>query len=172
MPGFTESNITLNFPDANFFRFAACAGYSALSGNHFKEMDACWFDTGGNLYWLIELKDFSLATLTTPETIEKKSWDIVKKAVDSLCMFLSSKHSYPYAANLNPCLPVPFPNNTTQFKFVTIIHCDTGQKADVQLINERFKSKFKPYAELFGITNYAVIEHSTAIRIIPNNMIQ
>lgn len=172
MPGFTESNITLNFPDTNFFRFADCAGYSALSGNYFKEMDACWLDTGGNLYWLIELKDFSLATLTTPETIEKKSWDIVKKAVDSLCMFLSSKHTYPYASNLNPCFPVPPPNNTTQFKFVTIIHCDTGQKADVQLIHEKFKIKFKPYAELFGITNYAVIEHSTAIRIIPNNMIQ
>ena len=37
MPGFTESNITLNFPDANFFVFATCEGYTALSGNHFKE---------------------------------------------------------------------------------------------------------------------------------------
>jgi hypothetical protein len=69
MPGFTESNITLNFPDANFFRFATCEGYTALSGNHFKEMDACWFDAKENLFWLIELKDFSLASLTTPETI-------------------------------------------------------------------------------------------------------
>lgn len=41
MSGFTESNITLNFPDANFFRFANCNGYTALSGNHFKEMDVC-----------------------------------------------------------------------------------------------------------------------------------
>ena len=171
MPGFTESNITLNFPDANFFRFATCGGYTALSGNHFKEMDACWFDAGENLYWLIELKDFSLASLTTPETIEKKSWDIVKKATDSLCMFLSSKHTYSYAANLNPCLP-SVPNGTTQFKFVTVIHCDIAQKADVQLINEKFKNKFRPYAELFGINHYAVIEHSTAMRIIPNNMIQ
>jgi hypothetical protein len=103
MPGFTESNITLNFPDANFFRFATCGGYTTLSGNHFKEMDACWFDAAENLYWLIELKDFSLASLTTPETIEKKSWDIVKKATDSLCMFLSSKHAYSYAVNLDPC---------------------------------------------------------------------
>ena len=172
MPGFTESNITLNFPDANFFRFATCGGYTALSGGHFKEMDACWFDTGSNLYWLIELKDFSLASLSTPETIEKKSWDIVKKAVDSLCMFLSSKHKYPYAANLNQCFPVPPPDNTTQFKFVTIIHCDIRQKADVQLINDRFKNKFKPYADLFGITQYSVVEHSSAMRIIPNKMIQ
>ncbi|GAA0880110.1 hypothetical protein GCM10009119_30800 [Algoriphagus jejuensis] len=172
MPGFTESSITLNFPDTNFFRFATCAGYSALSGNHFKEMDACWFDTDNNLYWLIELKDFSLASLTTQETIEKKSWDIVKKAIDSLCMFLSSKHGYPYADGLNPCFPASTPNNTTQFKFVTIIHCNASQKADVQLINERFRNKFKPYAELFEISNYAVVEHSRAISILPNNMIQ
>ncbi len=171
MPGFTESKITLNFPDANFFRFATCSGYTALSGNHFKEMDACWFDAGENLYWLIELKDFSLASLTTPETIEKKSWDIVKKATDSLCMFLSSKHTYLYAANLSLCLPA-VPNDATQFKFVTVIHCDIGQKADVQLINEKFKNKFRPYAELFGINHYTVVEHSTAMRIIPNNMIQ
>ncbi len=172
MPGFTESNITLNFPDTNFFRFSACAGYAALSGNHFKEMDACWFDAGGNLYWLIELKDFSLASLTTPETIEKKSWDIVKKAVDSLCMFLSSKHAYLYAANLDPCFPVPLPNNTTQFKFITVVHCNTAQASDVQLIHNSFRTKFKPYAELFGITNYAVIEHTRAVQIIPNNMVQ
>lgn len=171
MPGFTESNITLNFPDTNFFRFETCSGYISLKGNHFKEMDACWYNTVENLYWLIELKDFSLANLTIPETIEKRSWDIVKKATDSLCMFLSSKHTYPYSANLNPCFPF-IPNNTTQFKFVTVIHCDTNQKADIQLINERFKSKFKPYADLFGIRHYAVIEHSTAMQIIPNNLIQ
>jgi hypothetical protein len=172
MHKFTESNITISFPDAKFFRFADCAGYTALSGNHFKEMDACWLDTKENLYWLIELKDFSLASLKTAPTIEEKSWKIFKKAVDSLCMFLSSKHAYPYATNLNSCFPTPLPNSETQFKFVTIIHCDIGQKVDVQLINEQFKIKFKPYADLFGITNYSVVEHSAAIRIIPNNMIQ
>ena len=121
--------------------------------------------------WKDELKDFSSATLTTPETIEKRSWDIVKKAFDSLCMFLSSIHAYPYSGSLNPCFPIPLPNNITQFKFLTIIHCDPAQIADIQLINEKFKRKFKPYASLFGITNYSVVEHSRAMNIIPNNMI-
>jgi hypothetical protein len=171
MPGFTESRITLNFPDSNFFRFATCNGYKALSGNYFKEMDACWFDNDKNLYWLIELKDFSKANLLVPESIENRTWDIVKKAIDSLCMFLSSKHHYIYASNLNCCFPV-VPNNTTQFKFITVIHCDETQKPDIQLINEQFKRKFKPYARLFGINHYSVIEHSRAIQILPNNMIQ
>ena len=171
MPGFTESNITLNFPDTNYFRFESCAGYTALSGNHFKEMDACWFDTGGNLYWLFELKDFTLADLTTNQNIESRTWNLVKKAIDSLCMFLSSKHHYTYQANLNPCLPAP-PNLTTQFKFISIIHCNAGQAADVQLIHNSFRNKFKPYAEMFGIANYGVMAHSSAITNIPNNMVQ
>jgi hypothetical protein len=172
MPTFTESNITLNFPDTNFFHFSSCKGYKALSRNHFKEMDACWFEANNNLYWLFELKDYSAASLALPETMEKKSWDMVKKAIDSLCMFLSSKHAYPYALDLNPCFPPPLPTSTTQFKFVTIVHCNEEQKADVQLINEKFKNKFRPYAQLFGITNYSVVEHSAAVRKIPNNIVQ
>lgn len=167
----TESNITLNFPDSNFFRFADCVGYQQLSGNHFKEMDACWYDKNENLYWLIELKDFTQASLTTPETIDSKSGDIVKKAVDSLSMFLSSKHGYPYSTILNNCFPSAIPNSLTQFKFITIIHCSDSQKPDIQLIHNIFRNKFKPYAELFGIKHYGVIEHSKAIKNIPHNMI-
>ncbi len=171
MPGFSESNITLNFPDSNFFRLQDCAAYTNLSSHYFKEMDACWFDIKANQYWLIELKDFSLASLTTAETIEKKSWDIVKKALDSFCMFLSKKHGYPYAENLPSCIPNSFIDNNTRFNFITIIHCDQKQKQDIQLINEQFKKKFKPYASLFDIAHYSVLEHSTAIRIIPNNIV-
>jgi len=171
MPGFTESSITLNFPDAKFFRFSNCAGYTALSGNNFKEMDACWYDASSNLYWLIELKDFTSAALSTAQNVEDRAWNLLKKAVDSLCMFLSSKHGYPYDINLNPCLPAIL-NSTTEFKFIAIVHCSSSQAADVQLIHNSFRRKFKPYADLFGIVHYAVLEHSAAIRVIPNNLIQ
>ncbi len=171
MPGFTESSITLNFPDTNYFRFSTCRGYTVLSGNNFKEMDACWYDATGNLYWLIELKDFTQAELDNGQNVEDRAWNLLKKAVDSLCMFLSSKHAYPYAINLNPCLPA-IPDLNTEFKFITIVHCDPSQAANVQLIHNSFRRKFKPYADLFGITRYAVLEHSQAIRIIPNNMVQ
>jgi len=171
MPGFTESSITLNFPDDNYFRFSTCSGYTALSGNFYKEMDGCWYDAVNNIYWLFELKDYSLASLEAIESIEKKAWDITKKAIDSLLMFLSSKHGYIYGEKFNDCLPVK-PNGTTVFKFVTIVHCDASQKANIQLINEKFKSRFKPYAMLFDIAAYSVMEHGVAIRNIPNNMVQ
>lgn len=170
MPGFTESNITLDFPDANFFQFSNCRGYKELSGYNFKEMDACWYDMNNNLYWLIELKDFTNAVITLP-TVETRALNLLRKAVDSMCMFLSSKHAYPHSIKLNPCMPV-IPNAATAFKLISIIHCKTSQTADVQFINETFKRRFKPYATLFGITHYSVLEHAQAIRLIPHNMIK
>lgn len=171
MPQITESNITLNFPDANYFRFQDCAGYAALSGAHFKEMDACWYDAAANEYWLFELKDFSLASLALPADIDSRAWAIVKKAVDSLCMFLSAKHGYAYSAQLNSCLPA-IPNAATVFRFITIVHCTASQKPNVQLLHNSFRNKFKPYAQVFDISHYGVVEHSSAIRTIPNNLVQ
>ncbi|MFN4257013.1 MAG: hypothetical protein ACK4Q5_18590 [Saprospiraceae bacterium] len=171
MPSFTESNITLTFPDSNFFRFADCDGYKTLSGHHFKEMDFCWHETVTGFYWLIELKDYSSAALSAQGTIEKKVWDIVKKAVDSLTMFIASKHGYPYATtNLDPCFPIA-PAVAGEFKFVTIVHCDPSQKPDVQLMHNSFRQKFKPYAQLFGIKHYAIMEHSQAILKLPTNIV-
>lgn len=173
MPGFTESSITLNFPDANFFRFADCPGYQKIKANNFKEMDACWYERASNVYWLIELKDFTAAALHLPENITKRAWDIVKKAVDTLSMFLCVKHNYGYSTDLIPCFPPSAViTQTTELKVVTIVHCDRAQVPDVQLLHNSFRNKFKPYAELFGIRHYAVIEHSRAIKNLPNNMIQ
>lgn len=39
----TESSITLNFPDNNFFRLGECDGYKKIQ-NHLSEMDACWYE--------------------------------------------------------------------------------------------------------------------------------
>jgi hypothetical protein len=167
MPGFTESNITLEFPDTQFFRFQDCPGYQKLSGYHFKEMDACWVDKNTNTLWVIELKDFSLATgLNKAATIEEKTWELVKKAVDSLVMLLSIRHQYPYGVqDFAPCLPNGISSEHMQtYKLITIIKCSSSQEADVQLINNSFKSKFKAYAQLFGINSYTVLSHASAQR--------
>jgi hypothetical protein len=171
MPGFTESSITLDFPDNNFFRFDACGGYSKLSGNNFKEMDACWHNAADNTYWLIELKDFT-ADLAAGNSIETRVWDILKKAVDSLSMFLSAKHNYPYGvAELLACMPFA-PDVDTKFCLFTVVHCPIEKKADIQLLHNSFRTKFQPYAKLFGIANYGVLEHTQAMRVVPHNIVK
>lgn len=171
MPGFTESNIILDFPDDNFFRFADCPGYKKLSSYQFKEMDVCWYNEADNTYWLIELKDYT-TDFIQGISVETRVLNILKKAIDTLSMFLSVKHQYAYGIlGLQPCMPV-IPDATTNFCLFTIVHCPTSNKPDIQLLNNLFRSRFKPYADLFGIKRYGVVEHTQAQRIISNNIIQ
>lgn len=156
MASITESSITLNFPDEKWFRFnPGCKGYARLSAHGFKEMDACWFDSQNNTCWIFELKDFT-ADLNLEITMKNRAWNLVKKAVDTLCMFVSSKHQYLFAINeLNPCFSFA-PTTDTVFKFVSIVHCAHAQKTQVTHLNDLFKDNFKPYAKLFNITHFSV----------------
>lgn len=72
----TESSITLNFPDNNYFRFQDCNGYKTIQ-NNFKEMDACWYDQASDILYIIELKDWSVANLTDSTFSDKRIWDLV-----------------------------------------------------------------------------------------------
>lgn len=159
-----ESNITLKFPDQNWFRFQDCTGYQQLSGNHFKEMDVCWHDISNKMFWAIELKDFSGADLTQPEKHEKRVFDILKKAVDSLQMILAFKFKTPYAdKSLSLCFP-NFPLNPSEIKLVIIINCSEAQASTIQHLNDAFKSRFFPYAKIWGIKHYFIITKDQAIR--------
>jgi len=48
MMPFTESSITLNFPDNNYFRLSECDAYKKLQ--HIREMDFCWYDKNDTNY--------------------------------------------------------------------------------------------------------------------------
>lgn len=167
MSSITESNITLDFPDERFFRLESCPGYRKLSGYHFKEMDVCWYDHAQQLYWLIELKDYSLGNLDSSSSIEKKAMDLVKKSVDTVSMFLAMQHQYPYAAHLLPCVPDGNIPSDIRLKLLSIIRCESSQRPDVQLLNNAYRNRFKPYAELFNIRHYTVAEYSAAVRLLP-----
>lgn len=172
MPTFSESEITLTFPDENYFRWEKCAGYKDLTPDSgFKEMDVCWYEKSANKYWLIELRDYVPKHEGVTRTIEVRAQELVKKAIDSLVMFLSVRHGYetPAAEALTGCVTkVQLPDEQTTYRFVVILHCEPSQKADIQFTSNYFKSKFKPYASLFGIEHYAVLEHGQAARLLPD----
>ncbi len=154
MTQFTESGITLNFSDENWFRFQDCKKYKQLSHAYFKEMDYGWFDIQNNQCYLFELKDFSNSSLEE-KTIESTACDIVKKTVDSMCMLLSIKHKYdPWGIEMSKSIFCPFVtfNAETKIYFITIIHCDIyTQKESIGFIRDKFKSKIRPYSELFNM---------------------
>ena len=131
----TESNITLNFPDDNYFRFENCQGYKDIQ-NNFKEMDACWYDQAKDILYIIELKDWHDGKLkeendpnVSQEVIAENKKGIskyrinvlLKKSIDSLSMFLSILLDKQYASKIQSCMPFSI-TNVTKIKLLSIIN--------------------------------------------------
>ena len=157
---FTESGITLHFPDSNYFCFENCEGYQRLSGSFFKEMDAGWFDIENNTVYLIELKDFTNAVLKA-DNIESRVWGLVKKSVDSCAMLASVLIGTDVGKNILACLPQHV-FNFKQVKLIHIINVNDNQKADIQFIRDSFDAKFKSYKHLFGLKGCSVLTYEQA----------
>lgn len=120
----TESGITLNFPDNNFFRFEDCQGYKEIQ-NNFKEMDVCWYEQTTDTLYIIELKDWhdgklieendptisSQKIIEMKESISKSNINIlVKKSIDSVSMFISILLGKPFSQKIELCTPFTITN--------------------------------------------------------------
>ncbi len=156
----SESSIILDFPDGNYFRFQDCNGYKAIQ-NHFKEMDACWFDQSVNILYIIELKDWTIANLTDRQYSDKRIWDLVKKSVDSVCMFMSILLGKPHSASIQFCSPFSI-SATTKIKLLSIVNCKNSDITYISAINTEYKSRFNAYAKLFDIDSFLVLTKEKA----------
>ena len=115
-----ESSIKLDFPDQNYFRFQDCLAYHSIQ-THFKEMDVGWYDQDADIFYLIELKDWTLSALENlpKEDTSKRIWDLVKKSVDSACMLVSILLNTEQGKEIQKCLPYSI-NQQTTIKYITI----------------------------------------------------
>ena len=159
----TESLITLNFPDNNYFRFQDCRGYKDIQ-NYFKEMDACWYDESKDILYLIELKDWSIANLSNSEYSDKRIRDLVKKSVDSVSMIMSILLQKPYSTSIQTCIPFSI-SSETKIKLLSIVNCNDADKVFVANVNTEYKSRFNAYAKLFDINTFVVLTKDRAIQL-------
>lgn len=146
----TESSIKLNFPDENFFRFQDKKIYKKLSGFSFKEVDACWLDKTKNIFYLIELKDFTKGNIENKNTRENKIWELVKKSLDCLQLLLSKKLNTNYFQKFKGEDTFDFPNDAQLF-FITIIYIKKSQREYLGFIRDAYKNKFQAYQKLFNL---------------------
>jgi hypothetical protein len=158
---YTESGITLNFPDINYFCFEDCKGYTKYSGDNFKEMDAGWFDEKENTLYLIELKDFTKANLSEKESRTSRVWDLVKKSVDSCVMIRSAILGYNAGNEISKCLPINLSVNY-KLKVFHILNIEEAQASYIGFINDDFRNKFKAYNDFFNVQGCAVITLKSA----------
>lgn len=171
----TESSITLNFPDNNYFRLCDCDGYKRIQ-NNLSEMDVCWFDATNNILYLIELKDWKNNILIEEADSEISSEKIsemkkgiskhrikilVKKSIDSTCMFLSAFLNKPSGKRIMACAPFTI-SNTTRIMLLSIINWTDTDLSYIATIHSEYQSKFVPYARLFEINTYLVLTKEQA----------
>ncbi len=170
-----ESSITLNFPDANYFRFENCDGYNKIQ-NNFKEMDVCWYDVKKDELFLIELKDWKNNTLNeeSDSSFSKSKiaemklgisnyriGEVFKKSVDSLCMVLSVLLGTKYSEDISACFSFNI-TKKTKIRLISIINWESADVNYIATINSAYKSKFGSYAKLFGITTFLVMTNKQA----------
>jgi hypothetical protein len=158
----TESSITLDFPDNNCFRFQDCKGYKAIQ-NHFKEMDVCRYDQESDTLYIIELKDWSEVTLGNKEDSNKRIRDLVKKSVDSVCMFMSILLGKPHSILIQECSPFTI-SGGTKLRLLSIINCKAADTIYISAINSEYKSRFVSYSKLFDINSFLVLPKDKAMQ--------
>lgn len=158
-----ESDIKLDLPATECFRFEVCPAYRSIQQN-FKEMDAGWYDGASNTLYLIELKDWTRATLRSAggENINKRVNDLVKKSVDSACMIVAILMDTNHGQSIANCFPFRLPSNV-KLKFISIVHCSPSDELVISNINTQYKTKFASYAKLFDIASFFVISRSRAM---------
>nr|WP_321356675.1 hypothetical protein [uncultured Draconibacterium sp.] len=158
--GFTESNITLDFPDNKWFRFEDKSAYQQLSGFSFKEMDACWYDEANQTFYLIELKDFTSGNIENQENATGRVHNLLKKSIDSLQMVLAHQLTTDIGNELEQNMGYTIPTNT-QLVFISIIDINQSQRSDLGFIRDTYKNKFKAYEKLFNLKS-SVISYENA----------
>ncbi len=179
MPTIEESSITLNFPDNNYFRFCDCIGYKKLS--HIKEMDACWYDQANDTLYIIELKNWENSRLNEEgnpnisqteikemkrNISEYRINELLKKSVDSVCMFTSILLNKPYSSTLKVCSPFTITNNT-KIILLSIINWTEADSTYISAINTQYRTKFNSYAKLFDIKTFLVLPKDKASEKFP-----
>ncbi len=174
----TESSITLNFPDNNYFRLCDCKGYKDIQ-NNLAEMDVCWYDQTSDTLYIIELKNWENNTLVeeidpnyTPNEIQKiktkisnyRIDNLLKKSVDTTCMFMSILLGKKNGNKIQQCSPFTISNNTT-IKLLSIINWTSIDSSYISNINTQYKSKFNSYAKLFDIKTFLVLPKDKATQL-------
>lgn len=164
MASLVESGITLDFPTTDWFRFEKKEPYASLSGFGFKEMDACWCTTesGGNVIYAIELKDYSAVNALESGNVESRKNDIVKKCVDSLQMLLAARYQTEFGKKLEAEHGHDMHTLPIQWKLITIVNIPADKALMMQTLKDKCIELLKPYQRVWENVSVHVLTYEQA----------
>lgn len=167
MAGFTESGITLDFPTDSWFRFEGTKPHSDISCFGFKEMDACWVDEEQGVFYAIELKDYTETGSLGDDNAAKRKWNIAKKVVDTMQMFLSAKYQNTFGKELESEKRIDLHSTCRETRFITIINVPESSKDYMGAFKDSCLSILKGYAKVWDNTRIIVMSYEQAKRKLP-----
>lgn len=162
MAGFRESGVELDFPNGKWFRFYDLPSYRKLSGYNFKEVDACWQPESRELFYLIELKDYSTGNALTKKNVESRIDEIVKKSVNSLQMTLSMIFQTQYGRSLEKESGIDLHSQNQRLRLIVVV-CENPE--NILMLNSQkdvCQRRFLPYVRLWGGIEYHILTYSQA----------
>ena len=164
MAGFTESGITLDFPTQDWFRFEKSQPYAGISGYHYKELDACWvkdMNTGYAIFYAIELKDYTSCSI---DSSKERIFDIVKKMVDTIQMFLSARYQNEFGQELEHEKHVNLHDGLSCAQFITIVKIHQENAPLFQALKDECLRHLKGYGKVWDNIQFHILTYTQAQR--------
>lgn len=174
MPIYSESGLTINLPNQDYFRVSDCQTWrKKLNSLSLKEMDFGWWDTTTNQIYFLEVKDFT--QLNHPKSRKPKKLqdfikDFVTKATDTLFLlagvWLSSSKGKSMRDELLTTCP-NFPTSLSKIKLIFVVKTtDLSPGIWIADLNNEIRNQLRGRVILFDLKpdDVILIDHQTAIR--------
>jgi hypothetical protein len=160
-----ENGVRVSVPDDNYFQFGKCDAYIAINGQDVKEMDVCWYETGTDTLWLVELKAFDNPAnvkyqqqdLNNPQIVEYWLSELEKKTIHAVCMSTINR------SQTQSCM-TQIPTNSTKIKVVHLLKVIPGQDSYLNPMQDMLRAKLRPYSAIFNISGISVISYDYAVQ--------
>lgn len=167
MAGFVESGISLDFPTDSWFRFEKTEPHKSISGFNFKEMDACWVDYEHQKFYAIELKDYTVTGSLELTNVMNRKWNIAKKVVDTIQMYLAAKYQTAFGQNLESEKKVDVHSTFLDAYFITIINVPDSSRGYIGAFKDTCLATLKGYTKVWDNTHITVMTYEQAKQKLP-----
>ena len=160
-----ENGVKVKVPNDNYFQFGKCPAYISINGQGVKETDVCWYETGSDTLWLVELKAFNNPgnvlykpqDLTDTNVVEYWLTELAGKTIHAICMSTTNR------SRTQSCMTT-IPTNDTKIKVVHLLKVIPGQDSYLDPMQDRLRSMLRPYSAIFNISGISIISYDFAVQ--------
>lgn len=169
MTVYIESGLRLDLPNGQHFRFADLAPYQTLSGQHLKEMDFAWVDSGK--LFLLEVRSY--AHITQPLSLADfvpvqnrpdpfRFSALIDKVTDSVLMMLGAWADTTWGQQLKAQLPAAA-HARMPLKLVVAVELPAPLRVHLQGLRDSLNARLRGRVALADVRNVVLIDYARLV---------